>query len=111
MAGSCAAEQVLVEDHLHPPDLDHQLLGRESGDLLLKLGMTSSDPFGNSTLSLIDPLVVEGGLVGVEEHDDGVEHDLDLDLEGHGDEEEHDGEMEHDDEVEHDLDQVGRLQT
>ena len=110
MVGSCAAEQVLGEDHLHPPDLDQQLLGRESGDLLLKPGMTSSDPFGNSTLSLIDPLVVEGGLVGVEEHDDGVEHDLDLDLEGH-DDEEGNGEEEHDDEVEDNLDQVGQLQT
>ena len=68
---------MLVEDHLHPPEHDHQLLGRENGDLLLKPGMTSSDPVGNSTLSSIYPLVVEGGLVAEEEQDDGVEHDQD----------------------------------
>ena len=103
---------MLEGDHLHLPEHDHQLLVRENGDLLLKPGMTSSDPVGNSTLSSIDPLVVEGGLVGEEEQDDGVEHDLDLDLDGHDDEEEYD-EVELDGEVEHNLglDQVGRLQT
>ena len=103
---------MLEGDHLHLPEHGHQLLGRENGDLLLKPGMTSSDPVENSTLSSIYSLVVEGGLVAEEEQDDEVEHDLDLDLEGHDDEEEYD-EVELDGEVEHNLglDQVGRLQT
>ena len=96
LAGLCAAEQVLVEDHLHPPEHDHQLLGRENVDLLLKPGMTSSDPVGNSALSLLDPLVFE------EDQADEVEHDLDLEW--------HD-EEEYDDEGYDDLDQVGQLQT
>ena len=72
---------MLGELHLHSPDNDQQLLGRESGDLLQKSGLTSSAPFvGDSTLSLLGPLVVEEVLAGEEEHDDEVDHDLHQDL-------------------------------
>ena len=72
---------MLGELHLHSPDNDHQLLWRESGDLLQKSGLTSSPPFvGDSTLSLLGPLVVEEVLAGEEGHDDGVDHDLHQDL-------------------------------
>ena len=63
--------------HLHSPEHDHRLLlGRESGDHL-KSGSTSCSPVGSSTLSLLDPLVVEEGRAGEEEEDDGEEHDRD----------------------------------
>ena len=93
---------MLVEDHLHPPEHDHQLLGRENVDLLLKPGMTSSDPVGNSALSLLDPLVFEEDQAGEEGHEDEVEHDQDLEW--------HD-EEEYYEEGYDDLDQVGQLQT
>ena len=69
---------MLVEDHLRSPERDHQLLGRESADLLLKSGSTSSAPsVGSSTLSLLGPLVAEEGLAGEEGQDgDGVDHEL-----------------------------------
>jgi len=63
--------------HLHSPEHDHRvLLEIESGDHL-KSGSTSCSPVGSSTLSLLDPLVVEEGQAGEEEEVDGEEHDQD----------------------------------